>query len=137
MAKNHQSENAVELSLNPNPEWDLNFNVGAASLDLDLTPYKVSKVDIGMGAAALNIKFGNLADITRFKLNAGASDIDILIPDSVGCEINSDAALSSKNYEGFKKVDNNLYRSEDFEKYPKKIFIEIDCGVSSIDVKKY
>jgi len=136
LGKNNYKNN-VELSLNSNPEWDLNFDVGAASLDLDLTPYKVSKLDIDMGAAALNVKFGNLSDVTRFKIDAGASDIDILIPDSVGCEIKSDAALSSKNYEGFKKINKDLYRSENFDKYPKKIFIDIECGVSSIDVKRY
>ncbi len=136
LGKNNYKNN-VELSLNSNPEWDLNFDVGAASLDLDLTQYKVNKLDIDMGAAALNLKFGDLADVTRFKLDAGASDIDILIPDSVGCEIKSDAALSSKNYEGFSKVSKDLYRSENFDKYSKKIYIDIDCGVSSIDVKKY
>lgn len=136
LGKNNYKNN-VELSLNSNPEWDLNFDVGAASLDLDLTQYKVNKIDINMGAAALNVKFGDLADVTRFKIDAGASDIDILIPDSVGCEIKSDAALSSKNYQGFTKISKNLYRSEDFDKYSKKIFIDIDCGVSSIDVKKY
>jgi len=130
-------KNSVMLSLNSNPEWDLNFDVGAASLDLDLTQYKVSKLDIDMGAAALNVKLGNLADVTRFKIDAGASDIDILIPDSVGCEIKSDAALSSRNYEGFNKISKDLYRSEDFDKFTKKIYIDIDCGVSSIDVKKY
>lgn len=130
-------KNSVEMSLNPKPEWELNFDVGAASVDLDLTPYKVNKVDVNMGAAALNIKFGNLADVVRFKLDAGASDIDILIPDSVGCEIKSDAALSSKHYEGFTKITKDLYRSENFEKYSKKIYIDIDCGVSSIDVRKY
>lgn len=134
---NNTYKNAVELSLNSNPEWDLNFDVGAASLDLDLTQYKVNKLDIDMGAAALNVKLGNLADVTRFKIDAGASDIDILIPDSIGCEIKSDAALSSKNYEGFTKISKNLYRSENFDKYVKKIYIDIDCGVSSIDVKKY
>ena len=136
LGKNNYKNN-VELSLNSNPEWDLNFDVGAASLDLDLTQYKVNNLDIDMGAAALNVKFGNLADVTRFKLDAGASDIDILIPDSVGCEIKSDAALSSKNYEGFSKVSKDLYRSENFDKFSKKIYIDIDCGVSSIDVKTY
>ena len=130
-------KNSVELSLNSNPEWDLNFDVGAASLDLDLTQYKVNNLDIDMGAAALNVKFGDLADVTRFKLDAGASDIDILIPDSVGCEIKSDAALSSRNYEGFTKLNNDIYRSENFDKFSKKIYIDIDCGVSSIDVKTY
>lgn len=136
LGKNNYKNN-VELSLNSNPEWDLNFDVGAASLDLDLTQYKVNNLDIDMGAAALNLKFGDLADVTRFKLDAGASDIDILIPDSVGCEIKSDAALSSKNYEGFSRVSKDVYRSENFDKYAKKIYIDIDCGVSSIDVKKY
>jgi hypothetical protein len=130
-------KNTVEMSLNSNPEWDLSFEVGAASVDLDLTPYKINNLDVQMGAAALNVKLGNLSEITHVKVEAGASDIDILIPDSVGCEINSDAALSSRNYEGFEKVNDDVYRSKDFEKYPKKIFIEIDCGVSSIDVKKY
>ena len=136
LGKNNYKNN-VELSLNSNPEWDLNFDVGAASLDLDLTQYKVNNLDIDMGAAALNVKFGDLADVTRFKLDAGASDIDILIPDSVGCEIKSDAALSSRNYEGFIKLNNDIYRSENFDKFSKKIYIDIDCGVSSIDVKTY
>lgn len=134
---NNNYKNSVEMSLNPKPEWELNFDIGAASMDLDLTPYKVNKLDIDMGAAALNVKFGNLSDVTRFKIDAGASDIDILIPDSVGCEINSDAALSSKNYEDFIKITKNLYRTENFESSKKKIYIDIDCGVSSIDVKKY
>lgn len=134
---NNNHHNSVEISLNSKPDWELNFDVGAASVDLDLTPYKVSKVDIDMGAAALNIKFGDLADVVRFKINAGASDINILIPDSVGCEINSDAALSSKHYEGFNKVSKNLYRTDNFDTAKKKMYIEIDCGVSSIDVKKY
>ncbi len=134
---NNNYKNLVEMSLNANPDWELFFDVGAASLDLDLTQYKVSKLDIDMGAAALNVKFGSLSDVTRLKIDAGASDMDILIPDSVGCEINSDDALSSKNYEGFKRVNHNIYRTENFDKSTKKIFIEIDCGVSSIDVKKY
>jgi len=130
-------KNKVDMSLSQKPDWELNFEVGAASLDLDLTPYKVSRVDVDMGAAALKIKFGDLAESTRFKLNAGASDIDILIPDSTGCEINSDVALSSKNYEGFKKVSKQIYHTENFDTAKKRIYIEIDSGVSSIDVRKY
>ena len=134
---NKRYENNVEMSLNPNPEWELNFDIGAASMDLDLTPYKVSKVDIEMGAAALNVKLGNLTDITKLIVKAGASDIDILIPDSSGCEINSDVSLSSKNYRGFNKISKNIYQTENFNSSNKKIYIEIDCGVSSIDVRKY
>ena len=129
--------NNVEMALNEKPEWDLNFDVGAASLDLDLTLYIISKVDIDMGAAALNIKLGDKSDLTRVKIKAGASDIDILIPDSVGCEINSDVSLSSKYYQGFEKVKKDIYRTDNFDSAKKRIYIEIDCGVSSVDVRKY
>lgn len=134
---NHNYKNSVEMSLNSKLDWELNFDVGAASVDLDLTPYIVSKIDIDMGAAALNLKLGDLSEIVRLKVDAGASDIDILVPESVGCEIKSDAALSSKNYEGFTKFNKDVYRTENFDSAKKKIFIDIDCGVSSIDVKKY
>ena len=130
-------KNSVDMSLNSKPEWDLNFDVGAASLDLDLTPYIINNLDVEMGAAALNVKLGDLADLSRIKIAAGASDIDILIPQNVGCEINSEAALTSRNYEGFVKIKKNLYRTESFDSSQKRIYIEIDCGVSSIDVKKY
>lgn len=130
-------KNSVLMSLNPNPEWQINFDIGASSVDLDLTPYKVSKVDINMGAASLNLKFGDLADLTKFKLNAGASDIDILVPENVGCEITSDAALSSKHFDGFKKTDKKIYRTDNFDSAKKHIYLEIDCGVSSINVSRY
>ncbi|HQI41872.1 MAG: hypothetical protein B6D44_09875 [Ignavibacteriales bacterium UTCHB2] len=130
-------KNLVEMSLNTKPDWELNFGIGAASVDLDLTPYKISKLDIDMGAAKLKIKLGDLSEVTRVDIDAGASDIEILIPDSVGCEINSDAALSNRNYEGFVKTNKDIYRNEDFDKYSKKIYIDIDCGVSSIEVKRY
>ena len=105
---NNSYKNSVEMSLNPKPEWELFFDVGASSLDLDLTQYKVSKLDIDMGAAALNVKFGDLSDVARLKIDAGASDMDILIPESVGCEINSDDALSSKNFKGINKINHNI-----------------------------
>lgn len=130
-------KNSIQMYLNTKPDWDLDFNFGAASLDLDLTPYKINKVDIDMGAAALNLKIGELSDVVRVNINAGASDIDILIPDSSGCEIKSSTALSSKNYEGFTKFKKDVYRTDNFDSSTKKVFIEIDCGVSSIDVSKY
>lgn len=130
-------KNSVEMSLNPNPEWQINFDIGASSVDLDLTPYKVSKVDIDMGAASLNLKLGDLSDLTRLKLKAGASDIDILVPETVGCEITSDAALSSRRYNGFNKINKNVYRTDNFDSAKKRIYMEIDCGVSSIDVNRY
>ncbi len=134
---NQEYKNSVELSLNPNPVWDLNFEVGASSLDLDLTPFNVRKLNVNMGAAALRIKYGNMISTSDLEIDAGASDIDILIPEEIGCEIKTDAALSSKNFVGFTKIKSDLYRTPNFDRAEKKLYIKIDCGISSITVDKY
>lgn len=131
------SFNKVEIALNPEPVWDINIDVGAASMKVDLSPFKVKEIDINMGAAALNLKIGEPVDETRLDIDAGASDIDIFIPENVGCEIISDVALSSTNYEGFTKQESSRYRTPNFDDSVKKIFIKIKSGVSSIAVRRY
>lgn len=131
------SFNKVEVALNTKPIWNINFDVGAASIKVDLSEYKVNDININMGAAALNLKLGEPVNETKLNIEAGASDIDIFIPEMVGCEITSDVALSSTNYEGFTKLESSKYRTPDFEQSEKKIYMKIQSGVSSIDVRKY
>ncbi len=130
-------KNRVDVSLNSNPVWDMEFDIGAASVKLDLTSFKINDLNIDMGAAALDVRLGYLNDETTVDIDAGASDIDIFVPEGSGCQIKTDVALSSKNFHGFEKIMKNLYQTSNFEEAEKKIYIEIDCGVSSISVRRY
>ena len=109
-------KNKVEIGLNSEPIWNLNFDLGAAKIDFDLSHYKVSTVKFELGAASLNLKLGDKYPETILDIDADASSIDIEIPDSSGCEINSDVSLSSKKFNGFKKISSDLFRTENFEK---------------------
>ncbi len=133
----NQYKNKVDISLNNNPVWDMDFDVGAASVKLDLTPYKINDVKIDMGAAALDLRLGELYDETIVDIDAGASDLDIYIPEGSGCQIKTDIALSSKDFNGFEKIKSDHYETPNFDEASNKIFITIDCGVSSINVKRY
>ncbi len=130
-------KNRVEIALNENPTWDINIDGGASAMNLDLTKFKIENIDVGMGAASLDVKLGTLSDKTRFNIEAGASNIDILVPKEVGCQVKTNDVLSSKNIYGFAKIKSDLYRTEGFNNAEKKIFIEIDCGVSSINIRRY
>lgn len=132
-----KAKNKVDVALNSSPIWSLNFDVGAASLFADLSSYRIQDIDIDMGAAALNLIIGEPEKETYIKIDAGASDIDINIPKNAACEIKLDAALSSKNFEDLNEISSNLYRSENYEQADKKIKIKIDCGVSSISLRRY
>jgi hypothetical protein len=129
--------NRVEIALNENPTWDINIDGGASAMNLDLTKFKIENINVGMGAASLDVKLGTLSDKIRLDIEAGASNIDILVPEEVGCQVRTDDVLSSKNIYEFIKIKSGLYRTEGFNDAEKKIFIKIDCGVSSINIRRY
>ncbi|MCG6912801.1 DUF5668 domain-containing protein [bacterium BMS3Abin03] len=130
-------KNKVNISMNENPVWNLNLDIGAASIDMDLTKYKIEKLDVDMGAASLDVKLGALSDKTNVIVDAGASSINISVPEQVGCEIKTDDVLSSNSYDNFRKIKSGLYRTSNFDDVQKKIYIDIDCGVSSVSINRY
>ena len=98
--------NKVDLLLNANPIWDLDFDLGAGEVNFDLSKYKVRELAIDAGAASLDIKLSDLQN-AKVVVNAGASSIILRIPKSINCELNIDAVLSAKSLNGFEKVDEN------------------------------
>jgi hypothetical protein len=135
--KKGKIKNRVEVNLNPEPVWKINMDLGGAAIDFDFSKFKVEKIDMHMGAASLKAKLGSLSDELRVTLDAGASSIEIWVPETSGCEIRTDATLSSKSFEDFRKIRSDYYRTENFESAEKKIYLELDSGVSSLRVKRY
>jgi hypothetical protein len=127
----------VDIALNEKPLWKLDFKLGAASTRLDLTKYKIQDIKMDLGAAKLEVKLGALSEHLNFKLNTGASQIEISVPEEVGSEIIAKDVISKKDISGFIKINSGLYRTGNFDMTDKKIFINIDCGVSSITVRRY
>jgi hypothetical protein len=130
-------KNRVAMKLNPNPVWDLKVDVGAANIEMDLSSFKIRKLDIDGGASSINIRMGNLQSECKIKINSGASSINIKIPEEFACEVNTSTVLSSKDLPGFNKVSSGTYVTPDFSEKTKNIAIEIDAAVSSLSVERY
>jgi hypothetical protein len=135
--KGGRFQNKVDVRLNPIPEWEMHFNVGAVSGEFDLSPFNTKRVSFDVGAASLVITLGSRAQETNVEIDAGASSLVIKVPKESGCEIRADVALSSKHFSGFTSTGENTYQTENFENNEKKIFITLDTGVSSISVERY
>jgi hypothetical protein len=133
----HSFRNRVEMYFNPAPLWDLNFDVGASSVNLDLTSVKIRNLKVEMGAASFKVKLGNNTQRSDINIETGASKVEINVPENSGCEIRTEGGLNSRDFEGFTKISSDLYRSENFDSAPNKIYIHIDSGISSIDIKRY
>ncbi|MCU7490963.1 MAG: LiaF transmembrane domain-containing protein [Bacteroidota bacterium] len=130
-------KNRMEIKLNSNPVWDMDLNVGAASVNLDLVPFKAENIYLKSGASSLKLKLGDKNPMTKVKFESGVSRLEIMIPKTSGCEINSDTEFSKKEFSEFVKIDDNVYRTPDFAQSGKKIYLEIAAGVSSVKVERY
>jgi len=129
--------NEALISLNPEPVWDINMDAGAAEIDFDLSPFKVDRIDIDGGASSIWLKLGDKMEKTDLEIDTGASAIVIEVPEGVGCEVETTTVLSSKELDGFDKIRRGLHQTPNFENSDKKIFINIDAAVASLEVRRY
>lgn len=132
-----KSGNKTSIKLNTHPVWNFNMDVGAAEIDLDFSPFKVSDIELNGGASSVKLRLGNLQKETRIDLETGASSIVVFIPEDAGCEVVTNTFLSNKNLNGFNKVRDKTYQTSNFSTAGQKISIKMDAAVSSIEVERY
>ncbi len=129
--------NEVFLKLNKKPVWDIELGIGAGDLAFDLSSFKVEKMEIKTGAAAVDVKLGSLLDESRIEVESGVAKVKLAVPESVGCQIKMDGALNSKDFEGFSKKDGSIYQTANFNEASRKIYIKVSSGLSSVTVTRY
>ncbi|SDF63137.1 hypothetical protein SAMN05216464_12234 [Mucilaginibacter pineti] len=129
--------NEAIIKLNPNPVYEFNVETGATKLDFDLTKFKVKNVTLKGGAASFNVKLGNPLVATNVEISTGVSEINFSIPKDAACSIRTNSGLSSNEFEGFIKKDNNLYQTAGFDAAKNKIYIHMSGAVSDFKVNRY
>jgi hypothetical protein len=134
---NNDHQNLATISLNTNPQWELNIDAGATDLNFDLSKYKVRSVKLGGGAAQFVLKMGEPLATTNINVSTGASDVTINIPGDAACHIKSDTGLSSNTFDGFNKSEDGTYETAGFDAAKNKMYITISGGVSDFKVHKY
>lgn len=129
--------NDVNLLMSTKPEWTVNMNMGAGEVDMDFSNYKMRSFRFDGGAASLDIKIGDLLPITDVVVKTGVASVTINIPEGSGCMIKTKTGLSSKDFDGFNKIDNGNYESPNYKTAVKKIFINLDGGLTNFEVNRY
>jgi hypothetical protein len=130
-------KNYIEMKLNPIPVWDMDFEVGAEGVDLDLTKFAISNLAFKSGVSSIKIRLGERSDSTKIKFDSGVSKLRIYIPRDVGCEIEARTELTKKRFEGFIKSDSYFYQTENFDNAKKKVWIDMKADVSNVAVERY
>ena len=129
--------NKAIVKLNKNLVWDLDIDVGAADIKMDLRDFKIRSVEIDGGASVIKLILGDLYEETKVNIDAGASSIQVRIPEGSACELNTDVTLATKNIKGFNKVASGMYVTPNFSESSNNIVIDVDVAVSTLKIERY
>jgi hypothetical protein len=130
--------NQFELALNPNPIWDIQTDIGAAKVDFDFSPFQVQHIGIESGAASIKLKIGSQCDSVRLDLSTAASNLNLLVPKTSGCQISHEDDFSSNiNAIGFTKNSKSVLLTNGFDTASKKIYIMLDGSLSNLNIERY
>ncbi len=125
-----------DVRLSPAPSISIDLYTAASDLTLDLTRLNASNVSISGGAADIEILAPRDAGHVNIEIDVGAANIDVVIPELVGARIDADLGLSglSVDENRFPKAG-GVYVSTNFDSAVNKIYLEIDAGASSVEIR--
>ena len=123
--------NYWQLKLNNKIIYDLSIKTGAINTDCNLSGFKVEKLYIESGASNINLVLPQYN--SKIIIDSGVSNIDIAIPKNVGTTVNIDSGIAIRDLDDFIKKD-SMYISNNYNSSEFKVDIEIDCGVSHINI---
>jgi hypothetical protein len=135
--RHNVDQNKVDIKLNQKPSWNLDLDIGAAEINMDLRDYKIDSTTINAGASSIKIQVGDKAPVSVLSFNAGASSITVDVPRASGCQITSESFMVSKEFSGFTKTGNGIYQTDNFKTSPNKVMIVVKTAVSKIEVNRY
>lgn len=123
--------NRWQLKLNNQIIYNLSIKTGAIDADFNLSDFKVEKLHIESGVSNINLVLPQYD--SKIIIDTGVSNIDITIPKNVGAIVNIDSGIAIKDLDDFIKR-NDTYISHNYNESEFKTEIEIDSGVSHIDI---
>ena len=125
----------------PNPERLREFDVeiGASSFELlDLGNANIELMTFSCGAASCELDFrGDFKGETELRLDVGVGSADVILPRGIGVRVEGDDGwFSSLDFHGLdlRKVDSDIWESDDFDDNENRIIIEVDVGMGSVDI---
>jgi len=124
-------KNNWQLKLNNKIIYDLSIKTGAIDIDCNLSDFKVEKLYIESGASNINLVLPQYN--SKIIIDTGVSNINIDIPNNVGAIVNIDSGIAVKDLDDFIKR-NGTYISQNYNESKFKTEIEINCGISNIDI---
>lgn len=92
-------------------------------------------IECGLGSTALRFD-GNLNQDIKGRVTVGLGSVSIKIPEEYGVQIEAEKSfLSSLNFDGFREIKENVYRSKNWKNAKHYIYLIVEIGLGSVDIE--
>lgn len=115
---------------------DIAFELGAGKTEIDLDTLTLRNFIIEVGAGAAEIELKDNAVPETAKLTLGMGSIQFAVPEQVGLEITYDVGLGNLKIEDQNLKGNGTYRTRNFDQSTKKLRISARVGTGSISFQQ-
>lgn len=125
-----------DLQLSEAINYEISVEAGAGELNLDLEHLQVNRLMLKTGASSSKVRLPAHVPQCQVKLEAGAAAVELWLPEEVGARVTADMGLAELKLDsGRFDRSGNEYRTKNYEQAAHKIEIDIDAGVSSVEIK--
>lgn len=131
-----QGNQDFEAQLNRDIPWTIEINTGTTKGTLDFSDIQLEQCTVNTGSCELDIIAGSKSKDASIIINGGAVNVDLTLPEDVGVEISSAGALTKINEDVYMLTDDEVYRSDNFDSAPNKLYLEMACGAGNVTVNR-
>ena len=127
----------LELNLSTKPHYDLDISAGAINGTIDVSRLLVDNLEVSTGASKFELQFGDTGIITKGKIDSGASELTLVVPENVGLKVRLNGVASSTNFMGSGLLlENKNWVSPNYAEAKSKIDLEISTAAGSVQLER-
>ncbi|MFC2170043.1 toast rack family protein [Acidobacteriota bacterium] len=130
-----RARNIWIIDLNDNIPTEIAVDFGAGEGKIDLRGILLRSVDIDMGVGDLTVDLsGERTNDLEVEINGGVGSATIYLPEDVGVSVDVDGGIGSVDALSFHK-EGHVYTNDAFGNTNVSIYVKIEAGIGSIDLK--
>ncbi len=132
---NRKVKRDFRLEINPDLMWDIEARLGVVDGVMNLSDIPLRQLDLRLGVGEMEVRFGQLQEVTKMNLWSGATVLDLYIPQGTGLKIRSGNIITDLDIHNLNMIEQDGYLvSENYDSAEYKIEVEIVSAMSEIEV---
>jgi len=132
-------ESRWSVRLHPSVPAAVKVHVAVGKCVLNLTRLDVTALEVDTGVADCTVLLPAGGDVGAIpvEIDGGVGALHVVVPEGMAAQIHLDPGLGGVRVDTarFLKVNENLYRSADYEGASYRLDVDVNIGVGSIEVK--